>query len=488
MAPINFDGDPTKIMTTCIDRPDINNCWFYKTPGECLFCENGYYVSATTNACVKASDLVPGCLSYDAAGCVHCDPLYYLDTTTKLCVLLPTTFTPIGQCASYSGTSSTTVVCDYCADGYAPNSPFTQCVSIGEVVPIEGCVYHATFDTCQTCGPTFYLNNGACTASPNNIPNCLAFSAVNVCAVCKPNYVLNSAGDACILVEDPNCLAHTSTLLCAVCNSGSYPDGAGACVADATKPGTSHCAVYNSAQTCIQCESTFYLDASNVCVKRPVADPNCSIYVNNVCTSCQDKYYLKSDNTCALGAIANCLQYSSSTTCTACDPNYIPSQDKTKCLANCLTLDSGNKCLHCVTGYYSNAGTCETATAITSCVVWDVIDKCLYCAAGTLLNPATGKCDAPVAGMSSTCNQKSTLCLRCQYGYDLQPDGTCVIQPSVPSNCLDLAPAVPPSTTRTCAICAFDQYMKTDGTCAPNSLSSQTCTCAAKWDSSCTAF
>ena len=406
-APINaYDGDPTKIMTTCIDPVDILNCWHYKSPTECLHCINGYYPNPTADTCIKAPVEIPGCLSYDTAGCVRCDPTkYYLDTTTQKCVLLPTTFTLVDHCGAYSGASSTTVACSYCTTGYALNTAKTQCVSIGSVIPIDGCVYYSGSNTCAVCEPTYYLNNGQCSSPPANIANCRTFSAAGVCAVCNANYVATATGSACILVEDPNCVAHTTTLLCAVCNSGSYPDGSGACIADATKPGTTHCAVYDATQKCTQCDPAYYINSSNVCVLRPVGDPNCSIYVNNVCTACTNGNYLKPDNTCAAGGVSDCAQYatSSSTSCLKCNTGFVPSTDNTKCLANCITPLDATQCKYCAAGYKPVAGVCQTNT-VTSCVVQDSAGKCLYCDSTTVLNPVTGACVAPTSPVTGTCN------------------------------------------------------------------------------------
>lgn len=84
----------------------------------------------------------------------------------------------------------------------------------------------------------------------------------------------------------------------------------------------------------------------------------------NVCTSCANGFFLANATTCSVGNIADCVVYTSSTSCSVCVDNKMPAVNRATCIAGttigCKTYSANAFCSVCNPGYTVDlsAGTC----------------------------------------------------------------------------------------------------------------------------------
>ena len=103
-------------------KVETKNCAFFNFEGNCLRCEEGFFVDSFTFQCVEIpkSGSVEHCSDYLADNhCSKCESDFYL-TSKNTCIEVPS---PIDQCWMYR--SST--LCQVCNSGYMLSMDFTSC-------------------------------------------------------------------------------------------------------------------------------------------------------------------------------------------------------------------------------------------------------------------------------------------------------------------------------------------------------------------------
>jgi proprotein convertase subtilisin/kexin type 5 len=146
----------------------------------------------------------------------------------------------------------------------------------------------------------------------------------------------------------------------------------------------------------------------------------------NVCTKCVDKYFLANPTTCTIGTINDCLTYTSSTVCSKCNEEKMPSSNGNTCIAGTLTgcrAYSGNlACSTCNIGYTLNGVTC--AGQITNCLTFNSATSCRLCANNFEPTADNTRC---VLGSLPGCRTYASrgICTNCILGYTLS-GSTCL--------------------------------------------------------------
>lgn len=454
-----LDGATSKCVTVPTNNT-VANCAAYSGSIACTGCASGYYISS--GACVLANTTVANCDYYSANGvCSSCKSGFIFSYNNSLCVAL----TAASNCNQY-----TYAGCSSCNSGYFLNRnlfylayassatgadwviPFTGSgvhvpLSVCQAVTVTNCAVLLNYNTCQTCSSGYYLSAGQCLANPSPlIPNCATYSSLVTCTNCVANYFLNS-GACSPIIAIPYCVTYSTVLsptTCIACNSTSFVNN-NAC-AVRTNTNIANCASYTAnADTCASCNTGFRLTSNGLLCLAVIA--NCATYATwsvgqtaFTCSVCADTYALTNTNgatTCPSGTIANCAQYSSSSTCTSCANGYYLSSNacvQHVSIPNCAVYSqsTANTCVTCNNGNYliSYQKTCVAiATLITNCVRYqDSGDNCVQCAAGYYLN--SNACTAIPSG-NNCVTMTTSGCTSCSTGYVINPaltSPTCIAE------------------------------------------------------------
>jgi len=209
------------------------------------------------------------------------------------------------------------------------------------------------------------------------------------------------------------------------------------------------CPVDNA--TCTECESTFYL-LNNAC-------PQCSGTINN-CDNC-----------------SNADSSIDSPVCDACQANYLPTNNRTKCelcstvISNCTTCNVNSTCDVCNGDSYRDAfgASCPLcSSSIADCASCTADDSganvvCKGCSSLYLKNNACVDCSTFVQNCAN-CDFATQTCTLCATGYYLANNGTeCKPCNGTIPNCATCTPSAP-NADPTCKSCN-DQYLLENNTC-----------------------
>lgn len=451
----NYYLNPTTSL--CVAVPTNNtvaNCAGYSGTITCLGCLGNYFISA--GACAAVNITVSNCASYSANGvCSQCNSGYIFSFNNSLCNAIPS----IANCLSYTYGG-----CKACNSGFFfnPNiyllniSPSTSTaasyflqtgglsptmLSTCQATTVTNCVTFSSFNTCSGCATGYYLTSaGACTAFPLPvIQNCLTYSNLVTCSSCVPMFYL-SANTCVAIIAIPFCATYSQTAsstVCTSCNSTSYVSG-NACTNRTAAVNVASCTVYSlTSDICTTCTSGFILTSNSLLCLAVIS--NCATYqswspgqTSYTCATCLSGYYLNTGGSapvCTAGTIANCMTYSSSTACSACNNGYYL-VGTTTCtqhitIGNCLTYNgnTANTCNVCNTGYYlfNYYQTCIAATAITNCQIYSTDGTtCLTCLTG--FYPTGSTCTAIPTTLTNCISYTaagSGSCTGCSSGFIL---------------------------------------------------------------------
>lgn len=327
--------------------------------------------------------------------CTQCSSGYYLDATSEACVVFPDQ--PIANCVTYTAVST----CKTCGSGYYLTS--NACVQITGTSVIANCsTYNGSAATvvCLACASNYYLSSNTCTIRSNSINSIIANCATkdvlaDKCAACSTGFVLSSDGLFCFTAI-ANCSEYVSTasgqtLRCNTCNntyflSNTDASGANTCTLGAV----SNCRTYatGSSTSCLTCVNGFFL-SSAACVAH-VTISKCSTYSTsnlNACSVCNNpgffNFFLNKycQTLASTAVITNCTSYSGDI--------------------------SSPQCAACASGYYVNNNACSLIN-IVSCLSLDVNNNCAACSTGFALAENSMSCIAPLAFLTNNCLVNST--------------------------------------------------------------------------------
>ena len=467
------DGQYVKIVESlpqCVDCPAGS----YLENNDCLTCGSEKVSTAVNSqACVSCDEgKVP---NEDQTDCVVADPAadcgagQYWNVTAEACADCPTGTKavnhvcegcPVGTYQSQEGQTD----CGTCAEFMKPNEDQTDCIKdCGELN------YDLETDTCYTCGPGEFLNEGgACEDCPADKYQD-GLDAAD-CKSCDAGKEPNEAQDDCVAIDCPE--------------GEVYDDETSACVK--CLPGTHE---LNGA--CVDCEVDTYqaLEGKTSCdactggriVNEAKDDCDCadgSVYddVNDKCNQCEPGHY--EVNGACLECGENKVQVNpGATECTPCTGNEVANADLTECI--CATgysrNDTTQNCEQCGAGSKEVEGVCEPCES-GSVQSLPGMTSCDVCVGGSAPSDDKTECECP-AGQEFVEN----VCTKCQPG-NFEDEGECapcgegeVINSEGASECTPCQGVYVPNVARTECICpsgyGFDEESNNCEECQPGTYS-----------------
>ena len=369
---------------------------------------------------------------------------------------------------------------------------------------------------CQKCIQGYYLETNKC--FPGNVPNCQFYETRNRCNKCMSGFQLvirNEGANYCYPIDPQlNCLTYDSDsfqkgmLQCSECASSNFVVSWRQVNFQPT-----HCMRYMQIRNCVQydlttninsiadstfacskCLSNFYL-LNGDCVPRLNMNANCVVYDlrSDGCKSCVTGMYVDADGQCQPNPSGpfNCLEFSSNSTCLACNEVSYPlgntcvALDASELISKCVTYSDTKKCSRCApTHFLLPTNTCAEIKALNCLTVKDSPFACSSCAPGFYLKTVGTNVDC-VAGTITNCVaydiKEPQRCLTCSgnfftTGASCQPTTVtiknCVVYDSE-STCSQCAPGTALSLDqKTCSTNVFT-YRSIDPFCTSSFITAE---------------
>lgn len=259
---------------------------------------------------------------------------------------------------------------------------------------------------CLTCSNTTYLYQGEC------LSTCPAGTHPNqgICSFNPCLYYNTSDPTLCLSCANPYLLLASNSTCVTACPLGTTQSGS-LCV-----PCSFNCLSCVSQSSCTKCSNSTYL------------------YQGSCVYNCPLGTY-PADSTCRSCNIAFCLQCSSPSICTTCDPNsgawlfngtcmincpvgtYQASTvgQCTPCSAGCSACINSSYCSACVTGFYFSQGQC-----LQNCPNGTYRDNgvCKACSVGCFICTSQSNCTVCESNYSMYVSGSTSTCvLNCPAGY-----------------------------------------------------------------------
>lgn len=493
----------TTATTTAGAQASLCNtgCLACSTDSKCLYCDlsQGYYLQKDSCAALPKLD---NCTYRSIFGdCLLCDQTYYIDSGK--CVAVPTA-SVIAHCAIYA-VSNMKFSCTACASGFVVSSGTCQAVKI----QIADCTaYNAEGSACLACGSKVPSTSfDSCDAAPI-AANCSSFSKVK-CTLCNSGYIidanyyiaamlafdpksndfyypkylydLKSTGvvlnlPVCRPVKVDNCASPSSYNTCTKCANYYYLSD-GQCYPYPYAM-IQNCKEYSTVSSCKTCAQGNYLASSSSCLPVTAID-NCQTYntgANGVCDVCLAGFYSVGASCKSRSAVdVNCKDYvPNNDLCAACVDGFVLNVSTTVCLKGVPSCgaysvtESSATCTGCIDNYYLNGQVCSIGS-IDNCTVYSSATQCLTCGQGYYRGP-DGLCAKHTlssrimcSAFSTTFENYCTVCQSSRIGFQL--DNLCVAVTTPVPSCVSY------SADNTCYSCDASQYYLTDNTCTKGLIS-----------------
>lgn len=331
-----------------------------------------------TNFCLRY-DNNPVALGNSSFRCIECNRQSYIQDNQ----CIPRLVMP-NECVTFNPSKD---VCVTCQEGYFISDDGQSCIPYPQ--GIQGCQTYLSENTCVQCMPDYYQEDQLCFQSIVKVPNCKYYEDDGICQTCLDGYT--QVKGRCLQIKALNCRTIETVNACASCNPGfrfSIENGVRSCV-QTTIPNCIDVLVEDPFD-CIRCSGNFY--------------PN------------------KQECTAVTQLITNCLEYSSATQCVRCSPLSALSVDKTKCVKtpqlmnhidiNCVDnfLNDQPVCNACQPGYVFQFNKCIACQTQVGCMICDPMRRnlCLMCQSGFIMTPE-GNCMKPIVESSGIDNQGRSL-------------------------------------------------------------------------------
>lgn len=424
-------GDKNSIqMCKSINSEEFLNCEKIDyTNGQCLQCEEDYYLTTGDKKCIKTKN----CHESIYGKCIVCKDGYYLDHKDK------------NKCKSTADLDS--------------DSSLVNCLETEDG------------KTCTKCRDGYYFLAGDKTKCFSI--NYCSENGPDYCEKCADDYNLTPNKLACVSTK--HCLnGDKDSGVCLSCDFGYYLDLSSRKCKSNTDPEDDLYKCLRFDEKCLQCDMSYYLSEDNKCTN----SDQCEKGEGGKCTKCKSGYHLgKKDSRCS--NVKKCVRSFLSGSCDECDEGYYlkkypapaeckPAEDV---FENCLESNYFDKfCTKCREGYYLwlDDNLCRDNTNITSqfynCeLVLKAGERCDRCVKGFYVSKNDGKCsDVEFCGVA-----EEGKCLKCKDGYCLDKGtNTCVKNTVINEekkflyNCL-----VSNKKGSKCAECAGNYTLTEDGFC-----------------------
>ena len=366
-----------------VDQP---NCNLINLGGDCLRCENGYWLNNTTKKCVVVQEekRVKNCASYSSTqNCLACRAHFVSEF--NICKAVTN---KLNNCDEYQ----TMNTCGRCEEGFFLSSDQKTCVSVPK---IKNCHFFSRFK-CESCSKNYIFNRNYYLNSSFKIStNLEKEETLNYILIQKECLYVNQNTSVCQKNSVNNCSEHETFNTCRTCSPGYFIKKDKTCGAY-PKPRITNCSIYSSNDICSQCNQGFYRVSSSEC-KNVTQVENCTEYstISNLteCKKCEENFYLSSNNSCterkvsANSEIANCqkksLDYDG---CSLCNTGFVLSSGQDECsikVLNCkvhkvYTKGSIPNCKSCSDGFYLSNNIC-VAGSDSNCLIYLNNGTCDLC-------------------------------------------------------------------------------------------------------------
>lgn len=393
---------------------------FNNNAGVCQCPDSSYVISGGTCTCPTQTTLYNShCYACNIEYCTLCQ-------TDSVCNTCTSPFIPASSggatcvCpATYVQSGNNCV----CPNGYVENNG--QCAQC----TLQYCTQCATISTCSTCQPPFTVTSGACQCPSSyqqqgnncicpagtteynlqcigcNPQYCTQCNTLNNCIACAATFVVNNGACSCpdstFVIVSGSCTCPTQTTLynnvCYNCN-------------------IQYCTLCQQNNICNTCSSPFVPDSNGTCVC-----PNTYIQSGNTCIC--PSGYVQNVSSCVPCPLAHCTECSSMTTCSQCNPTFLPNSDNTACICANTYVVTGSVC-GCANNYTEYQNTCYQCSTqyCSSCNATNYCTSCvnnLVVAAASSGNPTCACPDDTYIITNSNCvcptntNLVSGTCVNC---------------------------------------------------------------------------
>lgn len=337
-------------------RPIVNCSRYSQTSAAnvCTECVPGYYV--TGNTCNERQNIIARCEIYSSTEdrCSKCEDSHTLTTDALACLRI------IPSCVTYqsSNVSTTSLVCQTCADGFFYNTNSSIC-NRGDIPNCK--TYQNNSSTnCLACSNGFYLEGGEC-KQHRQISKCVTYSGLvpNACSSCDNTSFIVTQNIGCGVIREvlSHCVEYESPTECKRCEERFYVSN-GSCVAI---PASENCLERASNQLCAKCEKGYLLVGGVCTLPLDFETKNCQEIQNDglasafVCNKCKrntmafdykDQYICRKSSILGSSSIDNCLKYeliAGDYYCSLCAQGFFVSDSNT-CVSN--VTDDATKSVH----------------------------------------------------------------------------------------------------------------------------------------------
>ncbi|EMH74601.1 hypothetical protein EHI8A_153550, partial [Entamoeba histolytica HM-1:IMSS-B] len=492
-------GEGKPVEGDCPERPIVSHCVNYSTSGNCVECEEGYYLqdkALQPQICLRCNKNCKKCNSHNK--CMLCEDGYKVGSS-NMCESVSSEICPnyiMGMCrkcqdGKYSSDeqscnkdcSELHSGCGICNTNKREGCSICD-ISDGYVLSSDQCVKQPSASLVSPngvvqCNDGWFNEDGTCKECNQNFgPKCTKCTATK-CLSCSDSYIINSIG---ICVDKTDCLLEKDST-CYKCVSGKYFDGSScvdcplkctecynsiSCITcendsylvnglcTSTKP-ENQCTEYLEGR-CIKCNVRYYL-SNGECLP---CDSNCyeCFGDKSYCISCNDKHTLQRDGTksiCQSDDILNtkCTQMmKAGTGCAICkDGFYRKDVDCQECIKNCTKCLDGSSCISCEDNFFLyNGRQCISYDMLTSCKT-KTPNGCTLCEDGYIVKTPYCQSCLEVTEHCTSCSLIS--CYSCEENYILI-ENKCVHYRAI-EHCSK-------STDSKCSKCDFWYSVSTSGT------------------------
>ena len=323
-----------------------------------------------------------------------------------------------------------------CGPGYVCSDD-DECVPIASDGPINNncpsnCSQCSNATTCTECMIGFKNVNGKCEEITDCTSNCAKCASPNRCSECQTGY--ENVNGFCEEITDctSNCAKCDSANKCSECQTGYHLTSTGSCEQNRT---IMNCAVYASdGEHCSVCEENYELAGygySCVYAGTSPGDKNCDVPncssceagKSYICSTCENGYHLTSTGSCEQDPshlILHCSVYASDGEhCSVCDDNYKLAGYGYNCVYNGSSPGGKNcdvpNCSSCEAGKSYICSKCENGYHLTtngSCVKTNDDNICCFISyengSANYVNTTKNNCSGDIVSLNECANVRST--------------------------------------------------------------------------------
>ncbi|ELP85579.1 protein kinase domain containing protein, partial [Entamoeba invadens IP1] len=460
----------------CSSDCNVDGCTNCNIDGVCSRCDTSYTLDKVNNKCIKCWDLFDNCgvCNQTEKSCAICDSnVFYLEE--GVCKRCSNSISNCEECSNKN-------VCMRCVGNYHVVNG--KCVSISSNlknsqtdctrdqyfnvtcvdIPFDSFKYSET--EIMKCERRMF-GCSSCQYKTSTSADSFDSDALE-CSYCKAGYAFDSEKNMkCIetteMIDEKGVRIHCQRgcVGCTTTDNCPYADTIKFTARNFEKVTYSQhqkCNAYRRGYGCVECSSSIV--TSGVCLDfernstcsvlkevngvisciQPIVttkdqtksdDGNCEITLYGSCKKCDMFYYLghSSPQVCLLCTEdKRCGYCQNSTICEVCASGYVLQNGTCENILHCADPQT-NWCNLCEDGYYLSRGVCIEKSD-KNCVLYSENDDtlCLLCKNEYLLSDK--KCVSPSDHNCEVIDSKTSTCIRCQFGYQLDAAMNCVAIPT----------------------------------------------------------